>query len=125
MKKKAFTLIELLVVLIVTMILLVLLITLLSSTFRIYNNVVSAEHVDSYTIKLVSNIENLTDGCDYVSTNAEKTVLYIHTGSNSVVVNSNDYGLIATFDIDTNNRKVIVNVGGEEYCVQYIQKAPA
>ncbi len=120
-KKKAFTLIELLVVMVVSTIVMILLITLLSSTFKVYNETTSRENTYSYVLLMISDIETLSRGCDYVITDNEDKVLKIVSENKTFSINSNDYGIDASFLVDNVSQIITIFYGGDEYCVKYVQ----
>jgi type II secretory pathway pseudopilin PulG len=120
-KKKAFTLIELLVVMVVTMVVMVLLITLLSSTFKVYNETTTRENTYAYVLLMISDVETLSRGCDYVLTDNDDKVLKIVSENKTFSVNSNDYGIDASFTVDNTSQIITISYGGDEYCVKYVQ----
>lgn len=121
--KRAFTTIELLVVMVVSMILLTLLFLLLYHTNKLYNDVVNKRDDSGYALVLMSDIENLTRGCDHASTDEEGRKLIIHYQDVDHVIDTNDYGIDARVMVDNELRIITVYVGGEVYCITYILDA--
>ena len=123
--KRAFTLMELMVAMIVSGILLTLLFGLLSRTYKIYNEATSNRGENNYKITMLSDIETLSRGCDYVTTNSSGNVLIIHDGSNSFVVEAGDYSVDAVFSVDNNSKTIQVDIGGDLFCIMYVQNTPS
>lgn len=121
--KRAFTTIELLVVMVVSMILLTLLFLLLYHTNKLYNDVVTKRDDSGYALVLMSDIENLTRGCDHASIDEEGRKLIIHYQDVEHVIDTNDYGIDARIMVDNELRIITVYVGGEVYCITYILDA--
>ena len=124
-KKKAFTLMELMVAMIVSGILLTLLFGLLSRTYKIYNEATTNRGENNSKISMLSDIETLSRGCDYVTTNASGNVLMIHDGSNKFVIEASDYSVNAVFSVDNSTKTIQVDIGGDLFCIMYVQNTPS
>ena len=123
--KKEFTLMEMLVALVFSAILFVLLYTMLAQTMRVYNNATAKAGETGYAIVLLSDIETLSRGCDYVSTDTEGRILTFHDGVYDYAVDTNDYGLDARILVDNSLHRISVYIGGEVYCVTYVPNTPS
>lgn len=123
--KKAFTLMELMVAMIVSGILLTLLFGLLSRTYKIYNEATTNRGENNYKMTMLSDIETLSRGCDYVTTNSSGNVLIIHDDGNTFVVETSDYGVDAVFSVDNNTKTIQVDIGGDLFCIMYVQNLPS
>ena len=124
-KKKAFTLMELLVAMIVCMVLLVMLFSLLGKTYKIYQRTTATGGENGYIVVMLSEIEMLTRGCDSVKVDDTNKILTINTNGNDYAVNTTDYGVDATIALDTTAKLISIDIGGEVYCVTYVEKAPS
>ena len=123
--KKAFTLMELMVAMIVSGILLTLLFGLLSRTYKIYNEATTNRGENNYKMTMLSDIETLSRGCDYVTTNSSGNVLIIHDDGNTFVVETSDYSVDAVFSVDNNTKTIQVDIGGDLFCIMYVQNLPS
>jgi hypothetical protein len=121
--KRAFTTIELLVVMVVSMMLMSLLFVLLYHTTKLYNDTTTRAGEDGYALVMLTDMENLVRGCDYVSTDDEGRKLIVHYAHQDYVVDTNDYGLDAKILIDSDVQTISVYIGGEVYCIPYILNA--
>lgn len=124
MKKKAFTTIELLVSMVVSMILMTMLFILLYHTTSLYNQTTTQTNEDGYTLILLSDIENLTRGCDYVEVVEDSRVLVVHDQNEQFVIDSRDYGVEVKLLADNKKHTINIYAGGEMYCIRYVQNSP-
>ena len=123
-KKKAFTTIELLMCLIVSTMLISMMFLLLYHTTSLYNNTVNRVSSDGFALILVSDVENLTRGCDYVETAEEGRILIVHDHNEKYSIDTNDYGIDARMLVDPAKKLITIYIGGEAYCIPYMQNDP-
>ena len=122
--KKGFTTMELLMSLVVSMMLMTMLFLLLLHTTKLHNDTLSKVDGEGFTLVLVSDIENLTRGCDYVEVVEEARVLVVHDNDEKYVIDVRDYGVDARLVADSYKQIISIYIGGEAYCVPYMQNDP-
>lgn len=122
--KKAFTLMEMLVVLMVSAMLFVLLFTLLAKTTNVYNKATSSGD-QGYAVVMIADIETLSRGCDYVTIENDYRAVVFYDGSERYVIDANDYGVDAKMTVNNNTKLISIYIGGEVYCVTYVQNTPS
>ena len=122
--KKAFTLMEMLVVLMVSAMLFVLLFTLLAKTTGVYNKATSSGD-QGYAVVMIADIETLSRGCDYVTIENDYRAVVFYDDGERYVVDANDYGVDAKMTVNNNTKLISIYIGGEVYCVTYVQNTPS
>ena len=122
--KKAFTLMEMLVVLMVSAMLFVLLFTLLAKTTNVYNKATSSGD-QGYAVVMIADIETLSRGCDYVTIENDYRTVVFYDGGERYAIDANDYGVDAKMTVNNNTKLISVYIGGEVYCVTYVQNTPS
>ena len=122
--KKAFTLMEMLVVLMVSAMLFVLLFTLLAKTTGVYNKATSSGD-QGYAVVMIADIETLSRGCDYVTIENDYRAVVFYDGAERYVIDANDYGVDAKMTVNNNTKLISIYIGGEVYCVTYVQNTPS
>lgn len=122
--KKAFTLMEMLVVLVVSSILFVLLFTLLAKTTEVYNKATSSGD-KGYAVVMIADIETLSRGCDYVTIENDERTIVFYDGGEKFAIDANDYGVDAKMSVNNSTKLISIYIGGEVYCVPYVQNTPS
>lgn len=124
MRKKAFTTLELLMALAVSMTLLTLMFLLLMHTTNLYNKTVNKANPDGFALILVSDMEKLSRGCDFVELAEGGRILVVHDNDMQYSIDTRDYGIDAKMLIDNKTHSIYVYVGGDVYCIKYMQNEP-
>ena len=115
---------EMLVVLMVSSMLFVLLFTLLAKTTAVYNKATSSGE-RGYAIVMIEDIETLSRGCDYVTIENEYKTVVFYDGGERFAIDANDYGIDAKMTVDNDLKIISIYIGGDVYCVKYIQNTPS
>ena len=118
--KRAFTLIEILVVLVLTTIVMAVLISAISASFNMYNE--SLDNSDSIgsQMKFLSDVSSTAYGCANVY--VVENQLFIAKNGVDTIYDPQQYGLDATILIDSSKSLILINMGGREFCLNYIIK---
>lgn len=120
-RKRAFTLAELLIVMLVSSLFLVVLYSMLNHSFEMYESAKDSSDVIGSKTSFLSDVALAIRECEYVEVSSGKLLVY--KNGSITEIDPHEYGIEATAYADSVNQTVILHIGGEEFCLKYLQGA--